>query len=252
MFIYLYNWLTNNQYCMAKKGIDILNRLESIEIKKPSDIVLEKIRGLILDGILEPGDQLPTERDFAAKFNVGRSQVREAIKKLEFYGIVKTFPQSGTVVSSQGIPLLENMISNIIKLDKDDKMSLMEIRDILEVNAAGLTAERITTDQLSALETTLMKHHQAIQNGSSGISEDLVFHLKIAEFSGNPLLHSMIMLITPEVHHLSGEKDSCKNGRAYDAWLEHKNIFEALAINDSAKSKKMMEYHLQNARISYA
>lgn len=236
---------------MAKKGYDILSRLESIELKKPSDIVLEKIRGLIMEGILKPGDQLPPERDFAAKFKVGRSQVREAIKKLEFYGIVKTYPQSGTVVSSQGIPLLENMISNIIKLDKDDKMSLMEIRDILEVNAAGLTAERITNEQLNALESALMKHQQTIRDGSSGISEDLVFHLKIAEFSGNPLLHSMIMLITPEVHHLSGEKDSCRNGRAFDAWLEHKNIYEALASHDSERSKKMMGYHLQNARISY-
>lgn len=236
---------------MTKNSLDILNKIDSIELKKTSDIVLEKIRGLIVNGILKPGDQLPPERDLAEKFNVGRGHVREAIKKLDFYGIVKTYPQSGTIVSSQGIPLLENMISNIIKLDKDDKQSLMEIRDILEINAAIITAARIKGAQLDELKSALMNHYKAIQDGNSGINEDLIFHLKIAEFSGNALLHSMIMIITPEVHRLSGEHDSCKNGRAYDAWLEHKAIFEAIASRDKVRSKESMENHLQNSRITY-
>ncbi len=236
---------------MPKKNLELFDRIESIEAQKPSDIVLEKIRGLIVDGILNPGDQLPPERNLSEKFNIGRGHVREAIKKLEFYGIVKTYPQSGTVVSGQGISLLENMISNIIKLDGNNVDSLMEIREILEINAAGFAAERISVNQVADLELVLLNHHTAIQNGNSGINEDLVFHLKIAEYSGNPLLHSMIMLITPKVHHLSEEKNSCKDGRAYDAWVEHKAIFEAISQHNNRKSQQVMKSHLKNSRESY-
>ncbi len=236
---------------MGKGKSNILNRIESLEIQKPSDVVLEKIRGLIIDGILKPGDQLPPERDLAGKLNVGRGYVREAIKKLEFYGILKTFPQSGTMVASQGAPLLENMIANLIKLDKNDKSALMETRDILEMNAARLTAMRISDKQVSMLEKTLMEHYNVIENGSSGINEDLLFHLKIAEYSNNQILHNMIMLITPGVHRLSERNESCRDGRANEAWQEHKKIFDAIACHDQKLAAEAMEYHLQKSRHSY-
>jgi GntR family transcriptional regulator, transcriptional repressor for pyruvate dehydrogenase complex len=236
---------------MGKGQTDILNRIESLDIQKPSDVVLEKIRGLIMDGILNPGDQLPPERNLAEKFDVGRGHVREAIKKLEFYGIVKTYPQSGTKVASQGAPLLENMIANIIKLDKNDEASLMETRDILEINAARLMALRANNEQISILEKALMEHRRAIENGNSGINEDLVFHLKIAEYSNNQILQNMIMLITPEVHRLSVRGDSCRDGRADDAWLEHKKIWEAITRHDREAAGEAMKYHLQKSRQSY-
>lgn len=236
---------------MAKKGIDILNQLESIELKKPSDLVLEKIRGLILDGVLRPGDQLPTERDFAAKFNVGRSQVREAIKKLDFYGIVKTYPQSGTVVSSQGSPLLENMITNLIKLEKNDRFALVEAREILEVNAARLAAQRINVEQAEALQQALENHQQLVKKGDSGLNEDLIFHLNIARLSGNSIIQSMIMLITPEVNNLSQQSNSCRDGRAYDAWLEHKAIADAIIAHNVEAAEESMRLHLKNARTSF-
>jgi GntR family transcriptional repressor for pyruvate dehydrogenase complex len=237
---------------MERKTTSVLNKIESIDVKKTSDIVLEKIRELILDGTLTPGDQLPPERDLSQKFGVGRGHIREAIKKLEFYGIVKIIPQSGTVVANQGIPLLEHMISNIIKLEKSDKLALVEAREILEVNAAKLAAEKVNQQQIDLLQMSLDAHQKAIDSGFSGLNEDLVFHLKIAEMSGNAIIHSTIMLITPQVHQISKMSNSCRDGRAFEAWMEHKYIVDAIVAHDMLKAGETMEYHLKNARKSFS
>ncbi len=231
---------------------DILNKIESIDIKKPSDIVLEKIRELILNGSLSPGDQLPPERDLSSKFGVGRGHIREAIKKLEFYGILKIYPQRGTIVANRGISLLEHMISNIIQLEMNDKRSLLEVREILEINAARLASERISNEQLNQLQTSIEAHQKAVHSGEGGLNEDLVFHLGIAEFSGNTFIHSMIMLITPQVHKISTLTDSCREGRALRAWQEHKNILDAIAAHDQDRAGEAMTYHLKKSRESFS
>ena len=55
-----------------------------------------QLRNLVMSGVLRAGQRLPPERELSARFGVGRGHVREALLKLEFYGIVKTLPQSGT------------------------------------------------------------------------------------------------------------------------------------------------------------
>lgn len=89
----------------------MLNNLERIHIEKPVDKIIKQLRSLILSGDLQPGDKLPPERKLADHMGVGRMQVRDAIRKLEFYGIVKTLPQSGTIVSGMGITALEGLIT---------------------------------------------------------------------------------------------------------------------------------------------
>ena len=82
--------------------MEVLNNFKEIQVVSPSDKIIEQIRELISSGQIKPGDKLPPERKLSEKFGVGRSYVRNAIRKLEFYGIVKTLPQSGTVVSGLG------------------------------------------------------------------------------------------------------------------------------------------------------
>ncbi|NJO68789.1 MAG: FadR family transcriptional regulator [Bacteroidetes bacterium] len=78
----------------------LIEKIKPIEFQKPSDIIIRQIRELISSGIIKPGDRLPAERELAERFGIGRGYIREALKKLEFYGIVKTLPQSGTMVAN--------------------------------------------------------------------------------------------------------------------------------------------------------
>lgn len=225
--------------------------IKPIEVLKPTDIIISQLRDLIARGVLKPGDKLPPERQLAENFKVGRGYLREAIKKLEFYGILKTYPQRGTIVANRGASLLEHMISNIIQLEMKDKHSLMEVREILEINATRLTAERVNKEQLLSLKDTFDAQQQVIDAGAGGLNEDLVFHLKIAEFSGNTFINSMLMLIIPQVHNISTRANSCREGRAIEALQEHKAILDALSSGDKDKATDAMAYHLEKSRESF-
>ena len=120
----------------------MLENFQRIIVEKPVDKIIKQIRALIISGELKPGDKLPPERRLAEKFGVSRGPVREAIQKLEFYGILKTQPQSGTVVAGLGISAIEGLISDVLLLEPTDFRSLVEMRLILEVNAAKLAAQK--------------------------------------------------------------------------------------------------------------
>lgn len=95
---------------------DILKLLEPAG-ENATDDIIRQIRFLLDSGDLQPGDKLPAERKLAEKFQVARSQVREAFKKLEFYNIIKTMPQSGSVISAIESTALNSLISDILKMD---------------------------------------------------------------------------------------------------------------------------------------
>ncbi|RPJ73447.1 MAG: FadR family transcriptional regulator, partial [Alphaproteobacteria bacterium] len=80
----------------------VINNFKKIVVTRPVDIIIDQIRELIVSGELKPGDKLPSERKLSEAFNIGRTHVRDAISKLEFYGILKTLPQSGTIVAGIG------------------------------------------------------------------------------------------------------------------------------------------------------
>ena len=107
-------------------SMDVLKNFKAIEVESPVDKILKQIRNSIVAGQLKPGDKLPSERKLSESFGIGRTYVRDAIKKLEFYGILKTLPQSGTVVSGADISAMEGLISNVIKLNENDFFHLVE------------------------------------------------------------------------------------------------------------------------------
>ena len=79
--------------------LEVLTKAENREVQKD---IITKIRDLIAFKNLEPGDKLPSERMLAEKFGVSRSSLRETIQRLEFYGLLKSRPQSGTFIADIG------------------------------------------------------------------------------------------------------------------------------------------------------
>ena len=135
-----------------------IETIRSIEVETPVDKIIGQLKQLITSGQLQPGDRLPAERLLAEKFGVGRSYVREAILKLEFYGLLKTNPQSGTYVSGLSIKVLDSIITDIIKFNKEDFNALLEARYYLELDAVKLAAERRTAQDLINMNYALLDY----------------------------------------------------------------------------------------------
>jgi GntR family transcriptional regulator, transcriptional repressor for pyruvate dehydrogenase complex len=223
--------------------------LEEIEIKRPSDLILEQIRSLIREGVLKPGHRLPSERVLCDRFGVGRGHVREALRKLEFYGIVKTLPQSGTIVERIGVNALDGLISNVLGIEGGtDYKTLYEVRDVLELQAARLAAERGTAQNIDDIELAFEAHRKAVDAGGTGLDEDAMFHLKVAEASGNILMRTLISLLAPDIIKVSEAHDTCRQGRAFEAKEEHRRIVDAIKEGDSEKAAEAMACHIIESR----
>lgn len=224
----------------------MLDNLQKIVIEKPVDKIIEQIRYLITSGELKPGDKLPPERKLADHLGVGRGPVRDAIRKLEFYGILKTLPQSGTVVSGMGMKALEGLITDVLKLETSDFTSLVETRVILEVNAAQFAAQRRTDDDIVAISNALQEYEAKISGGRPAVEEDLLFHLKIAEASKNSALKSFMLIITPDIIKNFIELEVCDNGRFLKTVLEHQEILNFIVDKNPDAAGKAMRQHLND------
>ena len=223
---------------------DPLLNFSEIVIESPVDKIIKQIKSLIHSGQLAPGDKLPPERKLAEKIGVSRTYVRDAIKKLEFYGILKTLPQSGTVVSGIGITALEGLITDVLKLEDSDFESLVETRVLLETHIASLAAERRTDEDIENIKIALKAYADKVKNGEQAVEEDLMFHLQLAEASKNSVLKSLMMIITPDIVKNFIKLDVCKDGRFYRAMDEHNVILQHIIDQEPQKAAQAMMAHL--------
>jgi GntR family transcriptional regulator, transcriptional repressor for pyruvate dehydrogenase complex len=223
-------------------------KLESISKTDNQSIqkqVIAKIKDLINYKNLEPGDKLPSERMLSEKFEVSRSTIRDAIQKLEFYGILKSMPQSGTFVAEIGIIAMNGMIDDILRLDDPDFKSLVETRILLELKTARLAALRRTPEDLIQMETALKAYTAKVLEGKDAVQEDLLFHLAIAKASGNTTMNTFMLSITPQIITNFKKHHVCDENQAFLAIKEHEEIYLAIKNQDTSMAKQKMKVHFK-------
>jgi GntR family transcriptional repressor for pyruvate dehydrogenase complex len=223
----------------------VVTHLTPLQIDRPADLIMRQIRNLIASGTLKAGDRLPPERELASQFGVGRGHVREALRKLEFYGVLRTFPQSGSVVASLGSGALQRMISNLLDLDRDDIKALTETRSILELHAAQLAAQRASKAAIADIESAHDAFRLEVEKGNPAVEEDLSFHLAIANAARNPVIASLVGLMTPDIIRLHKVSRVCEAGRARLALHEHAEILRAIAAKDPVAAARAMSEHMR-------
>ena len=165
---------------------------------KQVETVLKYIKNELYSGRLQPGERLPAERRLADMLGVGRAHVRAAFQKLEFYGIVQTFPQSGTVVAQEKMQVLERMITDALQIRQYDFASLVYVRVLLEIETIKLCARNRTAEDLENIERALEECETKFYT-EERVSKDFAYHQALARGAHNPVIASMLLVITPDV-----------------------------------------------------
>lgn len=223
----------------------MLDNFSEIKVDTPVDKIIRQIRHLITTGQLRPGDRLPAERKLAERFGVSRGPVRDALQKLEFYGILKTLPQSGTVVAGMGITALEGLITDVMQIEEHDFAALVDTRVILEVRAAQLAAKHRTSEDLIAISKALQAYEEKLKAGESAVEEDLLFHLKIAEAGRNGVLKSLMLIITPDIVSSYRKYNVCDDDKVDLKTLhDHQEILHQIQRQDATAAGRAMKKHL--------
>ncbi len=207
------------------------------------DIVIEHIRSLFNTGKLEPGDRLPAERKIAELLGVSRAHVRSAYQKLEIYGIAKTYPQSGTVLSDGSVQALSSQFSGLIKVKMFDFASLVHVRTLLETEAVRLAVKHATAEDIELIRSACQASMQN-EDPSKQYEMDLEFHQSIAQSSGNPVISSLLLVITPDVLSYYRKHQLCTTSIDITN-AEHSALCDAIGERDLRLALRILKEHFR-------
>jgi GntR family transcriptional regulator, transcriptional repressor for pyruvate dehydrogenase complex len=164
----------------------------------PSTIAAQ-LRRQILAGELEPGARLPGHRELATMFAVSVGSVREAISMLISAGLVETQAGRGTYVAARpgtaavGLDAESPDGGSGGTLERKEVEELVEAREVIEVELAGMAAARGTPEQFQRLRACVQRMDVAASSPFDYPDADVEFHLALAEAAGNRyLLRAML------------------------------------------------------------
>ncbi|TWV15211.1 FadR family transcriptional regulator [Bacteroidaceae bacterium HV4-6-C5C] len=219
---------------------------------QPVTFVIEHIKRQISDRQILPGERLPSERKLSELLKVSRLHVREALQKMELYGIVKTYPQSGTVVSEFSKDQLDTMITDALKISKYDFNSLVYVRVLLEIEACKLCAINRTEEDLKNIEKALVELEEKFDT-ELRVEKDFAFHQAIALGGHNAVISSLLLIITPDILKYYQKYKVCAVPQK-TVHAEHRELLEKIKNKDKDGMKELVLRHLSNlidfARIS--
>jgi GntR family transcriptional repressor for pyruvate dehydrogenase complex len=209
--------------------------------------VAAQIRQRIVNADLRPGDRLPSETELVQEFEVSRTVVREAIHYLQAQGLVTVRHGSGVYVSEPSIGAFVEAFSTLLQLAETSVLSVQEVREILEVEIAGLAAERAGIDDLDALASVLTKMDKLHDSPAEYMESDLAFHTLLAEATHNRVLCLLVQLVT-DLLRQSRIRSIMSPNRIEKSSAGHKQIFKYVKAGDRQGSRNAMQLHLAEVR----
>ncbi|WP_432889976.1 FadR/GntR family transcriptional regulator [Kribbella sp. CA-245084] len=214
-----------------------------------TDVVVEGIRQLLIDGRLRPGDRLPVEKDLAAALGVSRNPLREGVRALSMMGVLETRQGDGTYVTKLDPSMLLAPIGFVVDLqDGSGTTHLHSVRRILETEAAAAAALRVGVSELEAA-AELLRHNEAElsldePNHETVIENDIAFHRIIAEAAGNPVLTALIDALGGRTMRDRLRRSITQPGADETSHREHLSILAALTAHDANRARTWMSAHL--------
>ena len=231
--------------------MSVLEKIKEVRLPKPSDHVIKQLKDLIARGELKPGDLLPGERELATRFGLGRGYIREAIKTCEIYGIFKSIPGKGTVVSDLSLNSYSDFMNNIIQFGVNDHMDLLDARSIMEPQIAYRAALHATDEEIESIRCNLEQYKNKLDNGDVDLDTECQFHLEIAKATHNRFLSISMGIILPDLTNLGRDIDVLRDHRAEEAFKEHKDVYEAIAKRDPEAAQAAMQHHMDKSLEQY-
>ncbi|MGQ9676114.1 MAG: FadR/GntR family transcriptional regulator [Chloroflexota bacterium] len=210
------------------------------------DVVVEKIINSLAEGSLQPGDWLPPERALAQELQVSRATLREALKALETMGLVEVRRGEGTFIKKTSSRSLKRPLSLYLLAEKANLADVLEVRRIVEPEAAELAAERRTENDLVIIRSALVEMERSLDAEALFGEADFRFHWEVLQAAHNKVLFSImepISELTKEALSLVHRK-LCRAPDVVDhVYHEHAAVYEAIAIGDGDRARQAMARH---------
>ncbi|PKK37434.1 hypothetical protein BWI96_06075 [Siphonobacter sp. SORGH_AS_0500] len=221
---------------IAKLGA--LNPLETLSM---TDRVENSLRVYFTENGFKPGDALPNEVEIAQKLNVSRNVVREALSRLRMLGMVEARPRRGMIMAQPDLLGGIEKVLNPALLSQDNLKDIFEMRLILEMGIPEFLFARKTEQDLNELDEILSQQKDVTTVSKD---EEIAFHGKLYEMTGNDMFKRFQTLLMPTFDHVfTGYYDNDKKIEIANP-ITHHDLVAILKTGTPDEFRKAMYTHL--------
>ncbi len=220
---------------------------QQIRRVKLRDQVANKLLEMVSSSDYEVGDRLPPERVLVEQLGVSRTVVREALNLLETRGLLQIEHGRGAVVSAGGAHAVHENLGFLLRMQPNTLWELMEMRAALEVEVAGLAAERASEQDTVAMRATLDKMRDKIYAPEGYVDADVEFHDLLARSARNRVFLMMIEPIT-SLLMASRRMTGAQPSNARRALRAHEAILRQVEAGNAEGAREEMRRHLETTR----
>lgn len=221
------------------------------------ELVVEAIENQIMSGALRVGDPLPPERELAARLQVSRAGVREAIRVLEAQGVVTSSVgagrDAGTFIAAMPSAALTRFLRLHVALSNFPMPDIVDARVMLERNSAVLAAAHAGADEMASIRRALVQMDDPGTDCEPFNDADTAFHVAIAEAGGNRLVADMTIAIRASLRDpILAAMRQVQDWPALARTLQdqHHGIFDAIEDRDGLLAADRTEEHIRGAYLA--
>ncbi|WP_338720612.1 FadR/GntR family transcriptional regulator [Devosia sp. XK-2] len=235
---------------MSVTGFSLPNRKPKL-----AEMVVDALRKRIGAGEFGPGEKLPTESQLTTTFGVSRTVVREAIAALAADGMVQPRQGAGVFVMAQASSTFSTIAgegSNKISV----ALNVLEVRMGIEIESAGLAAERHSASQVAAIHEAWNEFGRLLAEGNPTGKTDFAFHRAIAAATNNPFYLEVLdalgsRTIPCDVASPWGTESVLTHDYQAGLHEEHRRILNAIAARNADGAREAMRDHLSRSQERY-
>ena len=222
------------------------------EPEKLYEHVINEIKTMIVSGELKPGDKLPSERELGDRFHVSRVPVREALKILEFMGVLGSGRGDGTYLRNTNFAFYSGKTDLVSVVTADAMVDLLEFRVELESAAAYYASLRRTDQDIAAMRRTIsiMRELKKSPDPDEATIERLRtlshdFHRCVVRAARNQVLIDVYQSLY-ELLDISRQFTISTSGISYDSILAHEALVDKIEARDCNAARARMVEHLDS------
>ncbi len=212
--------------------------------------ITNQLHAMIRDGTLKVGDKLPSTKEMAEQFGVGRSTMREALSALKAMGLIEIRQGGGCRVIAAHHDRIELPEADSLRMNKVLFQELLEVRLALEVSIAALAAEKRTDEDVKGLDNIIQEMERSLGNDLEGERLDLLFHQSLAAMTHNSLMvqlfDSMMNYVETAIQHIRRVELYANQAVADELFRQHIRIFQAVKAGDAAEASNSTKLHLKD------
>lgn len=210
--------------------------------------IISQIRTAVLEGKLQPGDKLPSEKEMVVQFQVSKQSLREAMRALEHIGLIvlRKGIGGGAFIVEVDVEVAKESLTNYLYFKNLSIEDLSEFRKLIEPHAAAKVAENISAKKLQELAELNRSANENLKNDRTyeASQDEFNFHRFIAKQTGNPLLFLILDFVESMLEDFKKlfvpDKDFFKEVLDF-----HERIFQAILDRDPQRASAEMLAHVE-------